>query len=225
MSRNPFHGIASTTHKDRHGERVTKEFLEHQAVIFKDGKQSMWGYWNHLTTLPPIFIVTDEKVEKRDDGEYQLVMKGERFEEEDFENLFQTDILIPEVTEQDILEIVQETPSSDSGELLIRYDPRNFNPDEIDPIIDSINEMVPTKRAHYVRKAEIPQPVLFILLAFATGFFARLGEVTADKARQKASSFYEEFNKRFAQLLKKSKNLQKPDVIIGNAYSKFRCNR
>jgi hypothetical protein len=214
MSRNKFRGIASTTHIDGHGEWVTKEFLEHLAAKFKDGQQGMWGYWNHLTTLPPTFIITDEEVEKRNDGDFQLVMKGERYEEEDYENLLQTDILIPEVTKQNILETIQETQSSDLGELLIRYDPRNFDPDEIDPIIDSINDLVQTRRAHYIRKAEIPQPVLFILLAFATGFFARLGEVTADKVRKKASLYYEEFNERFAQLLIKSKTLQKPDVII-----------
>jgi hypothetical protein len=215
MSRNQFRGIASTTHIDRHNERLTKEFLEQQATMFKKSGQVMWGYWQHLTTLPPTLIVTDQEVEKRDDGEYQLVIKGERFEEIDFENLLKSDVVIPIVTKQDIFKIIHETQSSDLESILIRYDPRNFDAAEISPIIASINELIPTQSDLYVRKAEIPQAVIFILLSYATGFIARLGEITADKVLEKTSLFYKEFHNRFAELVKKSKTGKMPDVIIG----------
>ena len=137
MSQNHhFRGIASTTHEDIHGERVTREFLEQQAAMFKENQQIMWGYWNHLTTMPPTMIVTNQEVEKRDDGEYQLVVQGERFEEEYFETYTKSGIEIPTITKQDIFETIKEEQDSDSGKLIIQYDPRNFDSDEINPIIE-----------------------------------------------------------------------------------------
>jgi hypothetical protein len=215
MSKYKFSGIASTTHKDRHGDRVSKEFLEDQVKTFKEHQQPVWGYCKHLTSLPPSNIVTDQAVELRNDGEYQLVVHGEMYDLEDFENLLQTDIIVPEVTGKDVTEIIQRLKTSDVGELQIQYDPKNFNPSEVEPIIESINELIPTKSVFFIRKAEIPPPVIFVLLAYATGFIARLGEVTADKVLKQASSVSSEFKKRFAQLITKSNNPQKPDVIFG----------
>lgn len=215
MSKYKFSGIASTTHRDRHGDQVSKEFLEDQVKIFKEQLQPVWGYCKHLTSLPPSNIVTDQAVELRDDGEYQLVVHGEMYDLEDFENLLQTDIIVPEVTGEDVIEIIQRLKTSDLDELQIQYDPKNFNPSEVEPIIDSINDLIPTKSEFYIRKAEIPPPVIFVLLAYATGFIARFGEVTADRVLKQASSVSSEFKKRFAQLITKTNDSQKPDVIFG----------
>ena len=64
MSKQNFEGIAATTHIDRHGERLTKEFLEEVVHQFKEGQQPMWGYWYHMTTLPPVTVTIEQEVEK-----------------------------------------------------------------------------------------------------------------------------------------------------------------
>jgi hypothetical protein len=214
MSRRHFQGIASTTHIDKHGERVSREFLEQQVIDFKNKQQPLLGFWNHFNTLPPITITTDQLVEKREDGEYQLVVKGEILEEGDFEDLLNTNIIVNEITEKEIEAAIIKLQHSNKDELKILYDPRNFNPSDVDPIIASLNELVPVKSGHYIRKAEFPHPVIFVLLAFATGFIARLGEVAANKVLKKASSFVDEFNNRFTQLVEYSNQNLKPDLVF-----------
>lgn len=212
-------GIAATTHIDKHGEHFTKEALEQMAQDRSDASGLL--YWNHETTLPPIGVVTSQWVEKREDGEYQLMFEACLFDGESFEPLLYSNIKGLDVTEEQIREIVFSTPPSSKGHLHINYDPRNFEPQEIAPILDEIGELVDVEQGHYVRKAELPQPVIWVLVAYVagsivTGFFSRIGEVAADKVGELAKKFYSQLGDQFSRLLGKSKpEGSRPDIIFG----------
>jgi hypothetical protein len=95
--------------------------------------------------------------------------------------------------------------------LEISNDPRNFDPDEANPIIASIDELIPTKRRMYVRKSDIPNVVVWILVAFATGLVQRIGEVATDRMLE---SLHGKLSQRVSLLLSKSKASERPDVIF-----------
>jgi hypothetical protein len=212
------HGIATTTHIDRHGERLSKEFLEEMAQNLSDQARIM--YWNHETTLPPIAIMTNEWVEEREDGEYQLAFDGYFLSDEDIELLPQSKIEGLDVTREQVAEILSSMTPTPSGQLRISYDPRNFDVGEVTPVIEEINELVETHQDLYVRKAELPQAVIWVLVGFAgghiaSGFFIRLGEMAAEKTVGTTKGFYKQLSKRFAKLLEKAKpEGSQPDVIF-----------
>jgi len=210
MSREPFRGIAATTHLDKHGECVSKQLLDQWVADFRESGEPLWSYWNHQTTLPPILLVTKERVEQSDDGEYVLAVEGVILGEDDFEILPQSDLERVQVSSKEVTEVLKATPVR-LETLEISYDPRNFNPDEASPIIASIDELIPTTQRMFVRKSEIPQVVVWILVAFATGLVQRVGEVVADRTLE---SLHRTLNQRISLLLSKSKASEKPDVIF-----------
>jgi hypothetical protein len=211
-------GIASTTHIDRHGERLSKEALEDMAQNLSD--QAKLIYWNHETTLPPIAMLTNEWVEKREDGEYQLAFEGYFLSNEDIEFLPQSNIEGLDITWEQVTEILNAIPPSPSGHIGISYDPRNFDPEEVTPIIEEMNELVETHQDLYSRKAELPQAVIWILVGFAgghiaSGFFTRLGEMAAEKVVETTKDFYRQLSNRLTKLLEKAKpEDSQPDVIF-----------
>ncbi|MFG6062188.1 hypothetical protein, partial [Salmonella enterica] len=75
-------GIAATTHVDSHGMKISKEALDQLAEDIKKGESVPAIHIEHDTTLPPIGKVIDGLVEKRKDGEYQLVITQELFDKQ-----------------------------------------------------------------------------------------------------------------------------------------------
>jgi len=208
-----FTGIAATTHRDKHGEHVARELLEKHVVEFNKTQQPFWVYWNHFTTLPPILVVTGQKVERRPDGEYQLVVQGDVIEDTDYKQLAEGEIPSAAMNEMGVWEAVRTTQVAEDI-LQVLYDPRNFDPKQADPIIESLSDLTPTKSGYYIRKGELPQAIILILGALATGFIARLGEVAADQMMAKAKSLYQDLSRELAKLLTKSKTEQRPDIIF-----------
>jgi len=212
----PIRGIASTTHVDKHGEKISREALEDMAKEFP----SKFINVNHETTLPPIGIIDKTWVEKRDDGEFQLVYEGYLFEENDSILLPDSDVEGLKVTWDDIRYVIDEIPSSSSGQLTIRYDPRNFDTDEITQIVGELNELVDTNQGLYIRKSELPQPVIWVLVGFigghiASGFLARFGEVAADKMIELGKENWKKLKHKFVDLAKVSNHPKKaPDFIF-----------
>lgn len=212
------HGVSATTHMDLHGERLSREELEQLAQSETDHPQIM--YWNHETTLPPIGIITDNWVEKREDGEYQLAFEGYYFGNEDVEPLPHSGIKGLDVTWEQIVDILNVDATSSPGYLEVMYDPRNFDEKEVIPLIGEINKLVETSAGQYRRKAELPHPVIWLLVGFvgghiAGGFFSRLGEVAADKVLEAGEKFYEQLSENFVKLFEKAKpNNSQPDVIF-----------
>lgn len=52
---------------------------------------------------------------------------------------------------------------------MITYDPRNFDPEDVTPLIEEINELVKTQQGLYIRKAALPHAVIWMLVGFAAG--------------------------------------------------------
>jgi hypothetical protein len=215
MGRLKFRGIAATTHVDLHGDQFTKEALEKTVEEFYTKNEPVWGFWNHQVTLPPITVVTSQEVKEAGDGEYQLVVEGEFFEEKKFELLEESGLVFTVLTE-DVLEGSPDLPPILAHEYLeIIFDPRNFRQNDAKKIITSINEVVETKSDLIVRKAEIPQPILYVLVAFAGGFIARYGEMVADKSKELAKELLWNISNRFNEFLSITKTQDPIDVVFG----------
>ncbi len=210
--KNRFRGVMATTHLDRHGERITREALEQIAEVDLSA-HPLWLNWNHQTTLPPIGVITSQRVEPTEDGEYQLVNEGELLGEEDREFLPRSNVNGLDVTWSEVNETLKSTKPSATGHLEITYDIRNYDSEDVAPIIQSLNEIVPTTEQISVRKAEIPPAVIWVFVGFAAGFVARFGEVTADKLMEKAKKFYDDLTGRFSKFLD-IKPDEKPDIIF-----------
>ena len=74
--------VGSTTHHDRHGHKLTKEDLEILADKFASDRKPPLTE-EHDLMLPPAGQWLRATVEPTDDGEYQLVIIGEVFEQEE----------------------------------------------------------------------------------------------------------------------------------------------
>ncbi|MDO8673296.1 MAG: hypothetical protein Q7O66_17965 [Dehalococcoidia bacterium] len=64
--------IIATTHIDAQNERITPEALEKAAELVNSGNKPSL-LLDHDITIPPYGKMLSAKVEKREDGEYQLI--------------------------------------------------------------------------------------------------------------------------------------------------------
>ncbi len=140
--RQQFVTTMATTHVDLHGERFAKELLEE----FASEKQTIWLSWDHQTTLPPLGIAKATSVRLRDDGEYELVGEGEIFDDEDYEELVNSNIVLPD---PQVINSAEYIPISF---LEVAYDQVNFSPNEIRPLIEWLNEIILDQQKIVVRK-------------------------------------------------------------------------
>lgn len=202
-----------TTHVDSRGDKLSRDDLEARVSVFQTSEQPMWINWDHQTTIPPIGIIKSLAVEARDDGEFQLVFEGELFNDDTYELLPLSTVGGLRISYEQINQILSGIEPSTDGNLEIIYDKVNYNPEQAKPILDSLNEIVPTDSHLYVRKSEIPQAVIWVLVGFAAGYVARFGELAADKTIHSAKEFYKKLNDRFSKFLQI--NPTKPDVIFG----------
>lgn len=213
------HGVMATTHIDRHGERFSKEALDHMAQDSPEYARLV--YWDHQTTLPPIGLVGTQSVERRQDGEYQLVVEAQLLASDQFQLLPVSGVKGVDMTWEQVKDIVEGVPPSPSGHLRVSYDPRNFDADEVAGVMEEINQLVHTEVHLYVRKAQLPPAVIWIFVGFvggqiASGFFSRLGELAAEKMVEVVGSFHDQLSERFARLLRRGKPWDtEPDVILG----------
>ena len=159
--------------------------------------------------MPPLGVARATSVRLRGDGEYELIGEGELFGDEDYEELSKSKIALPDQQEIDSAKYI---PISF---LEVAYDQVNFSPDEIRPLIESLNEVIPTDEKIVVRKSEIPVAVIWILIGgISGGFISRLGEVLADKTISAGHSLLHAIKDRFLLLLKQRTN-RKTDVVFG----------
>jgi hypothetical protein len=217
MSRKyPIGGIGATTHIDRHGERFTKEALD---IMANDYAAGQLMFWNHETNLPPIGIITAAWVEERDDGEYQLRFEGHLFEDSDIEFVPQSDIQGLSPTMEELESVLNAAKDRPEQYLKISYDPRNFDEADIDEAVAELGELIEVRTGHYVRKAELPQPVLWILIGYAAGrildgFLSRIGEMAADELAERANQFIGKASAKLNGLAGKAKPPDKRADIV-----------
>jgi hypothetical protein len=214
MSPKQFRGIASTTHRDRQGERVTKDALEQFAGQFPDRAESAWGYWNHLTSLPPTMLATKEYVEPRDDGEHQLVVEGFLFAEDDYQNLAHSGVVIKELLTLPVPSITPPPMTLGQSEILVAYNPHSIDRAVADSIILAIGEEIPTARELHIEKGLLGEVVVFITIQFIDGFIQRFGELAADGVHRLGSQPIKRLANRLTELINSgSPNVHK-DVIL-----------
>lgn len=200
----------STTHIDKHNERMDKDALVKSAEEINNSEQTFWITWNHQSTLPPIGTVDRTWVEQMDDGEYALHFEGTIFEDDERLTITRDFEVTPEDLNQLDLRCVA---------LGLSHDPRNFTRDDIEQVVEDLSKDVPTEQNEYVRKSEIPQSVIWMIVAFAGGgiaggFFNRIGEVAADKAIQVSKPLLQRIGKKLGSLTRKTIPGDKPDYII-----------
>ena len=180
MSPNQFRGIASNTHRDLHGERVTKQALEQFARQSMEKGDAMWGYWSHQTTLPPIMLTSKEYVEPTGDGEHQLVVEGEVYGESDYQTIADSSLVVEEVATLDLTLDTVASSGRGQSEITIAFDPRNIEPRSAKSAFQDIAKALPTARETHVQKEILEDFVVFVSISFALGFIQRYGEVAAD---------------------------------------------
>lgn len=216
MEDKQFEAIIATTHLDRHNERFTISALEGVAKDLGNPNKQTWMLWNHQSTLPPLGVLTGGRLEERSDGEHQVVATGIYFGSERKIPLAQSGLAeqIPSKAELEKLLASHDFSISDDGYIEVSVDRQNIDFGEAGQIIDEVNEQLPAKLSERGRKAEVPQEVIWILIAFAGGFVARLGEVTADGLLAFSELAIGKLTEKLSKLLKKSKPTGQPDVIF-----------
>ena len=203
-------GIMSTTHVDKHNEKVNREGLLKAAEQINQSEITMWINWNHQSTLPPIGKVEKAWVEQLEDGEFGLYFEGELFEENGKYTIIEDFIINPEETNQLDLGI---------SALGISHDPRNFHDEDINQLIKELGNEFPIENRKYLRKSEVPQSVVWITVAFigtgiATGILNRIGEKIADSVIKVAKPKLSKIGKTLSGLKGKTIQGDQPDYIF-----------
>ncbi len=119
-------GIGSTTHRDLHGHKLTKEDLEILAKQhYGDGKVKISQ--EHDPTIPPSGKWLDAWVEPTEDGEYQLAVVGEIFENEERITLADgTDVIKRQSATNRQAFVGTNHYNAPQSEVTLHYNPINF---------------------------------------------------------------------------------------------------
>lgn len=193
--------ILATTHVDRHRDQFTKEALEQFVTRAQATDELQWLDWEHETTLPPLGFLTNFRVVQMEDGEHALVADVDLLTEEDWRYLPPSETSMLEPTEAQLAEILSRIRSVEEEWIEISFDTANFDPVAVQPIVESINEVVPTRSRLRLRKAEVPPAVIWVLVTFASGFIAGLGKITADATVELGVSLVDRLTECFSKLL------------------------
>jgi hypothetical protein len=205
-----YRGIMATTHVDKHNERVSKEELERYAAQINNQDHTIWLNWNHQSTLPPIGTMDNAWVEALEDGEFGLFFEGGSLP--DGEDLIVTREL--EVSSEEIEQLNLKLEG-----LGLSHDPRNFRDDDINQIIEILSREAPIEHRRYVRKSEVPQSVIWVIVGFmgggiAAGFLNRVGEKIADKVIEVTKPFLSNIGETLGNLIGKTIQGDQPDYVF-----------
>ncbi|WP_242302729.1 hypothetical protein [Bacillus cereus group sp. BfR-BA-01361] len=178
-------GIGATTHVDKQNMRITKEALEKAAEDIQKGKVVPAMKIEHDTILPPIGKVTNGKVEKREDGEYQLVITQELFNNVSDIKLPDGSTGILESLTSDNRPFAMEGELELSSDLKISVDYANFEShEEYIKFRQEIKQAGEYEEGIISRKSFIPDPEMIIAiskLVLASTFGKKVVEKLSDK--------------------------------------------
>lgn len=178
-------GIGATTHVDRHNMKFTKGALEKLADDINNGSKAAGVGLDHDVTVPPMGKVSSAYVEKRKDGEYQIIITQNIFDQ--YTKLELPDGLIvykeelPDDKRPFSLNNYEDVPKK----LLIHTDHVNFETEkEYDEFIKDVKEAGEFEEEEYFRKSVLPDPELLItlthgLITYLAG--KKIIDKTADK--------------------------------------------
>jgi len=210
-----FRGVGATTHIDRHYMKMSKEALDSAArQVNNSGRVPAVGL-DHDITVMPLGKVIEAKVEPLEDGEYQLVIVQEIFD--NYETIILADgtKLIEQKSASDNRPFVREEKRPDKIEL--SYDMVNFaSKDDLREFISEVKEEMDFQERIIGRKSLIPDPEIIIHLT--EGAFALLvGNKIVNKVADKLlDNVLDDVNKLYSFVKK---------VIVGMARYSVPKNR
>jgi hypothetical protein len=158
--------IAATTHIDKQNMRITKEALENAAKDIRESGAVPAMKIEHDTIIPPIGKVIDGWVEKREDGEYQLVVIQEVFSGFSEVTLPDGSTAFLESSDSDERPFVVEKETDLLNDLKIYVDYANFeSEDDYKKFRDEIKEVGEFEEGVIGRKSFIPDPEMIIAIS------------------------------------------------------------
>ena len=158
--------IAATTHIDKQNMRITKEALENAAKDIRESGTVPAMKIEHDTIIPPIGKVIDGWVEKREDGEYQLVIIQEVFSSFSEVTLPDGSTAFLESSDSDERPFVVEKETHLLNDLKISVDYANFeSEDDYKKFRDEIKEVGEFEEGVIGRKSFIPDPEMIIAIS------------------------------------------------------------
>lgn len=191
--------VVATTHLDRHFMKITREALEGAAEELNAGGR-LPSMIEHDQTLPPFGKTLKAWVEPRDDGEFQLVVERETFEEILWTELGDGTKIFKQESATDRLPFVDRYADV-AGDLFLSYDWMNF--DSKSDIKAFIEEIKSESGAEFTanvfgRKSLIPDPEFIIGIAKVIGAYLvarnvlnKVGDKVLELAADDAAKFYE----------------------------------
>jgi hypothetical protein len=205
-----YHGIMATTHVDKHNECLSKEALENMAEQINNREKIQWMNWNHQTTLPPIGFMDKAWVEQLEDGEYGLFFEATALTD-------QKNLVI--VKDLEIFKDDLDNADLAIADIQLAYDPRNFSTKDIQAVADKLSSQYPVEHHPYIRKAEFPPSVIWLVVGFiaggvATGFLNRIGEIVADKVMEVTGQKLKNIGEILVPLEKMTLTKDRPDYIF-----------
>ncbi len=154
----------STTHIDRHGQRMALQALE--GLVEQINQRPIPMHWEHDVTSPPIGRTTRAWLERLDDGEYAVRAEAEVFK----------GVWAIKVNDRNIARAGRSRtlPPAGQGELSIGFDPLNYDEADIKEVVSAAAEVGEVSGEHRLRKAMLPPPDLVIyMVAAAAPFLVR----------------------------------------------------
>lgn len=177
--------ILATTHTDRHSMRMTREALEGAAQQINRGSRPLLTV-EHDLSLPPYGKVMKAWVEPRDDGEYQLVVENEIFDEVLWTKLGDGTQLFKQESDSDRHPFMDRYAEV-IDEIFLSYDWTNFESEEdIQQFLQEIKSQSKLEFTSNVfgRKSYIPDPEFLVGIAKAVGAYL-IGRKVLDKSSDK----------------------------------------
>ncbi len=190
-------GIGATTHVDRHNCRITKEALEKAAFDIKNSGSVPQIGLNHDKTIMPLGKIIDANVTLRNDGEYQLEIFEDVFDEE-YTYKYKNGMKL--IENRSSIDTRPFTEEFDDYQLTsVNVDRVNFEKEEdFNKFIEEINQYDNIEHAIIARKSLIPDPELVIKVGQSiTGIllckrvYDSIGDRVLDKLLSEIDKFYD----------------------------------
>lgn len=185
--------IIATTHTDIHGDKLTKTALE---TLTAEALPVL--FWNHQTTFRPIAVVERTWIEALQDGEYQLCAAVKFLSEEDYGNLYESDIIA--VTPEEAHAVAHEYATVPT-QLTVFYDPQSSADADFARLIEDCNKLISTSKELVVHKSLdfldiISTGLTYLVAIYTLGLVEELGKQTAEALLSKGKAFYCELGEK-----------------------------
>jgi hypothetical protein len=214
--------VLSSTHIDRHGDRMSKESLDTGAITINSGRKPRLGL-EHDMTFPPLGRISNAKVIQGEDEEYYLVAFQEYFDKRAQTQLFDGTELVKEFFAEGGSPFAEVTlESCDNVEILI--DKNNFESYEAaEKFYEELQSesTIEFKKLGLLRKSFLNDPELIVKLAeiyvlyfFGAKLFPKIADKFADKIATDLTGIYDLIKKAAKKIAQNSVPKNRPVSYI-----------